>query len=57
MLKQTKKLKNYKGFIIEKSWLKGVGEETFKASCEKNGITLESDSLKTIKKQIDELVS
>lgn len=57
MSKQTKKLKIYKGFTIEKSWIKGVGEETFTASSKKNGITLESDSLKTIKRQIDELVS
>lgn len=53
--KQSKNLKNYKGFTIKKEWLRGIGEETYIAS--KDGIVLESESLKIIKRQIDELVS
>lgn len=53
--KNTKNLKNYKGFSIKKEWIRGLGEETYTAS--KKSIVLECDSLKEIKRLIDELAS
>lgn len=53
---QSKAMKNYKGFTIEKRWFKGQETKiTFSAKDAEGKINLENPSIKELKSWIDEI--
>ena len=57
MKENKKKMKQYKGFTVEKSWLTGCEDANVSYSAEKGNTRIESDSIKQLKKLIDEIES
>lgn len=52
---QSKQMKNYKGFVVKKYWNTGL-ESNILYIAEKESVSLQSDSLKLLKRSIDQIV-